>query len=314
MGHEEQPLFVLVGLTSSGKKKVGIETARLLNAEILSLDSMKVYRGMDIGTAKPSPHDRSRAVFHMLDLVEPDESFSVGRFLETAKAKVGEVHGRERRVLFLGGTAFYLKCLLNGLFDGPPADPAYREELLAFEAERGSLTLHGLLRGADPESAGEIHPNDTKRVIRALEVIQATGRRFSWHKANRTERIIANPLVLAGLRWDLSELEKRIRHRTAAMIRRGLKEEVSRIVEGPGFGPESGKAIGYVEMIQHLNGDLTLDEAEETINRSTLRFVKKQETWYRRFPEIRWFDLGSESQPEEVASEVARYFMGTGGV
>lgn len=308
MGEGERTLYVLVGLTSSGKKKVGIETARLLDAEILSLDSMKVYRGMDIGTAKPSARDRSRAAFHLLDLVEPAESFSVGRFLEMARSSVAALHDRGREVLFLGGTAFYLNCLLHGIFSGPPADPAYREELLALVREKGAAGLHGLLRGADPDSAEKIHPNDTKRVIRALEVIQATGKPFSWHKLHRTRRIIENPIVLAGLSWPPQDLEKRIRARTAAMIGKGLVEEVRRIRQAGGFGPESGKAIGYAEIIRHLEGVLSIEEAEEAINRNTLKFVKKQETWYRRFPGLRWFNLTPESDPVAVAAEVARYF------
>jgi tRNA dimethylallyltransferase len=305
---EAKTVFVLTGLTSSGKKKVGVEVAAHIDAEIISLDSMKVYRGMDIGTAKPGGGDRSRAVFHMLDLVDPSDSFSAGKFLEIARELVEDIHCRGRRVLFLGGTAFYLNSLLNGLFAQPASDPAVREGLMHEARERGTAYLHGRLRGADPSSADDIHPNDLKRIVRALEVIQTTGKPLSWLKEHRTVRIIPNPARTAALRWPATVLEKRIRDRTTKMIAQGLVDEVRGILEGGGFGPESSKAIGYREIIAHLEGSITLDEAAEAISRNTLRFVKKQETWYRRFDSIRWFELQSAGDLPRVVEEMARYF------
>lgn len=306
-------LFNLVGLTACGKKKIGIAIAESINAEIISLDSMKVYRGMDIGTAKPTEEDRSRAVFHMLDILDPKESFSVGAFLETARAQVERIQGRGKEVLFLGGTAFYLNCLLNGLFTAPDSDPLIRDELLREARAMGTAHLHGRLRGADPHSAEKIHKNDIKRLVRALEVIRVTGRPLSWLKRHRTTRIIDNPTRTVGLRWPLAMLEERIRKRTARMFARGLVDEVRAILDGPGFGPESGKAIGYREILSHIEGDLTRREAEEEINRNSLKFVKKQETWYRRFPEIRWFELRSTDDAGRVAEEAAAYFLGESG-
>jgi len=306
-------LFNLVGLTACGKKKIGIAIAERIGAEIISLDSMKVYRGMDIGTAKPSAADRANAVFHMLDILDPRESFSVGSFLETARGHVESIHGRGKEVLFLGGTAFYLNCLLNGLFTVPESDPAIREELIGEARERGTAHLHGRLRGADPASADKIHKNDTKRLVRALEVIRVTGKPLSWLKEHRTVRIIDNPSRTVGLRWPQTMLEKRIRTRTARMLDKGLVDEVNAILKRSGFGPESGKAIGYREIISHINGDITRAEAEEEINRNSLKFVKKQETWYRRFPEIRWFELSKADDAARVADEAAAYFSGETG-
>ncbi len=303
-------LFNIVGLTSCGKKKIGIRIAEIIDAEIISLDSMKVYRGMNIGTAKPSAEDRAKARFYMLDILNPHESFSVGSFLEAAREHVTRIHGRGKEVLFLGGTAFYLNCLLNGLFTAPESDPLIREELLREARERGTAHLHGRLRGADPASANDIHQNDIKRLVRALEVIQVTGKPLSWLKRHRTTRIIDFPARTAGLRWPRPLLEKRIRKRTALMFDKGLVDEVRAILDGSGFGPESGKAIGYREVIAHIQGELTRAEAEDEINRNTLKFVKKQEVWYRRFPEIRWFELRSADDAERVASEAASYFSG----
>lgn len=306
-------LFTLVGLTACGKKKVGIAIADRIGAEIISLDSMKVYRGMDVGTAKPSPENRAKARFHMLDILDPHESFSVGSFLEEARDHIGRIHGRGCEVLFLGGTAFYLNCLLNGLFNAPQSDPLIREELIEEARQMGTAHLHGRLRGADPESAAVIHPNDIKRLVRALEVIRVTGKPLSWLKQNRTTRVIDNPIRTVGLRWPQHLLEERIRKRTAKMFDKGLVDEVRAILEGTGFGPESSKAIGYRETIAHIEGTLTRDEAEEEINKNTLKFVKKQETWYRRFPEIRWFELHSANDTERVVGEAAVYFSEGGG-
>ena len=310
MGAGSRPVFVLAGLTASGKKKVGIETASIVDAEIISLDSMKVYRGMDIGTAKPSAGDRSRIKFHMLDMIDPDESFSVGRFLEKARDEINEIHARNRRVLFLGGTAFYLNCLLNGIFSEPPdTDDSYRKELIDLSHAGGADALHEKLRRLDPESAGEIHPHDLKRIVRALEVIHTAGKPLSWLKKNRTERIVANPTVLAGLRRPSEDLEGRIKARTSKMIAAGLVDEVNGIREGGGFGIESAKAIGYREIISHLDGELTLAEAEKAINRNTLRFVKKQKTWYKRFPAVHWFEMKSPADVKKVSAAIARYFL-----
>jgi len=309
VSREGETVFCLAGLTASGKKRVGVAVSSLIGCEIISLDSMKVYRGMDIGTAKPGPEDRTRVPFHMIDIVDPDASFSAGRFLERAAGLVEEIHARRRKVLFLGGTAFYLHCLVEGLFTAPPPSPALREELLAEARERGAVYLHGRLRGADPASAAKIHPGDVKRIVRALEVIQLTGRPLSWLKAHRTVRLVSNPVKIAGLRRPADLLAERIRTRTARMIREGLVEEVRGIREGCGFGPEAARAIGYREIIAHLEGKITLDEAEEAINRNTLCFVKKQETWYRRFSRIRWFGVGPRSDVDRVAGKIARYFL-----
>jgi tRNA dimethylallyltransferase len=312
-GRSSRPaVFSLVGSTASGKKTVGVAVARLIDAEIISLDSMKVYRGMDIGTAKPSPRDREQAAIHMLDLIDPSESFSVGEFLSKARDLVEQIHGRGRRVLFLGGTAFYLNCLINGLFDVPVSDPALRVSLQAEAEEKGTLYLHGRLRGADPDSAAAIHPHDLKRIVRALEVIQTTGAPMSRLKRDHTVRVVKNRIVPAGLRWPAEITSARVRARTKRMIDLGLVEEVRRILEGSGFGPEAGKAIGYREIVGFLHGRHSLSDASEAINRHSLRFVRKQATWYRRFEEIRWFEPQSANDLSVIVDGMAGYFRESG--
>lgn len=303
-----EPILVLVGLTASGKKKLGLRVAERVGAEIISLDSMKIYRGMDIGSAKPSPEDRAKVPFHLLDLLDPGETFSVGQFLSLAAEKVEEIRARGRRVIFLGGTAFYLNCLLNGLIEGVDNDPALRRRLIEWAEREGPEVLHGQLREKDSETADKIHSRDIKRIVRALEVIQITGQTLSWMKENRTRAFIKGPFLVAGIRRDPDRLKDRIAIRTRRMIEQGFVEEVARISSSGGFGPESGKAIGYRQILEYIEGRTNLEEAVEQINTATWRFSRKQMTWYKRFPQIRWFDVEEGDDLEEKAVSVSRYF------
>lgn len=303
-----QTANVLVGLTASGKKSVGVRVAENLDAEIISLDSIKIYKGLDIGSAKPSKEDRERVRFHLLDILEPAESYSVGQFLEAASTCMKEIHARGKRVLFLGGTAFYLNCLLNGLIEGTGNDPEIRRNLLEQADAEGPEALHRILEKEDPPSAETIHPRDTKRIVRALEVIRISGKPLSWLKEHKTTRFIEGPFRVAGLQRSREDLKARIISRAEKMIAKGLVEEVRSLLEGPGFGPESGKAIGYKEIIAHLQGELSLEEAAQKINTATWRFAKRQMTWYKRFDEIQWFEIRENDTLERIVEEVTRYF------
>ena len=299
---------VLVGLTASGKKTVGIRLALRMGAEIISLDSMKVYRGMDIGTAKPGPEERKQVPFHLLDLLEPCETFSAGRFLDESARAVESIEARGLRPLFLGGTALYLNVLLKGLVPDAGPDPALREELLDRAAREGPLALHRELSKQDPEAAEKLHPNDVKRVVRALELIRSRGMTLSRIHEERTRRVLDGPFKIAGLRRSWDDMEARIAVRTKRMLKNGLLEEVQRILDGPGFGPETGRAIGYREVLDFLAGSCTIGEAEQRINTATRRLAKKQWTWFKRFDEIRWFDLAPETDPDEVVARMLHYF------
>ncbi|MFH1998132.1 MAG: tRNA (adenosine(37)-N6)-dimethylallyltransferase MiaA [Planctomycetota bacterium] len=304
-----QPVYVLVGLTASGKKRVGIRVAKAIDAEIISLDSIKIYRGMDIGSAKPSMEDREKIRFHLIDILDPSQSFSVGQFLEAAAQCMKEIQGRGRKVLFLGGTAFYLNCLMNGLIEGVGHDPEIRRYLLEHADKEGPESLHRILQNEDPPSASSIHPRDTKRIVRALEVIRLSCRPLSWLKENQTKRFINGPFRVAGLQRTREDLKARIISRAEKMIEKGLVEEVRHLLETTGFGPESGKAIGYKEIIAHLKGELSLDEAAQKINTATWRFAKRQMTWYKRFNEIRWFEVRVREELDQVADAVSAYYL-----
>ncbi len=306
----DHPIYVLVGLTASGKKNVGIQVAEFLDAEVVSLDSMKIYRGMDIGSAKPSPADRARIPFHMLDIIDPQGSFSVGRFLSLARDVVEGIRARSRKVLFLGGTAFYLNCLVNGLIENIEEDLEARDKLMARVEKEGPDVLHSELNEIDPESSQLIHPNDTKRIVRALEVFVSTGHTLSWLKKHRTRRVISGPFRIAGLKWPNENLRDRIARRTEKMIKKGLVEEVREIMDGSGFGTESGRAIGYLQIIKHLDGEMSLDEAVEAINTATWRLARKQMTWYKRFEQIKWFEPAKTADEQDTARAVAAYFSG----
>ncbi len=291
----EQAL-ILTGPTGSGKSRLALEVAERLGAEIVSMDSMALYRGMDIGTAKPSRADRVRVPHHLLDVLDPWESASVAWWLDRAAECCRDIVGRGRRPLFVGGTPLYLKALLCGLFDGPPADEAVRRHL-AQEADRaGRQSLHDRLARVDPVSAGRLHPHDLRRVIRALEVWELTGRPISaWQTQWRVEGGESNlpPSTLHPPRclWlDLPRdiLYRRIDARVEAMIAEGLVEEVRalRRLERP-LSREAAQALGYKEMFDHLDGRIGLEETVRLIQRRSRNLAKRQVTWFRHLPECR---------------------------
>jgi len=297
-----QRLWFLVGPTASGKTAVGVEVAERVGAEILSLDSMAIYRGMDIGTAKPSPEDRARVPHHLTDLAEPHEAFSTGRYLEAAEQAIRDVVGRGKIPLFVGGTALYLKGLTEGFFDGPPANWELRNRLIAEAADHGSAALHDRLRAVDPAAAARIHPNDLRRIVRALEVRETTGRPIS---ALQTQFGSPSPryeCALAGIRRNRAELYARINRRVDAMFEAGLVEEVRALLHRSGaISHAASQFVGYKEVIASLRGECTLNEAREKIKARTRRFAKRQLTWFRKFPQIRWIDAGPHSPVDELA-------------
>jgi tRNA dimethylallyltransferase len=294
----ERPLVVLLGPTASGKTGLALEAAAASGASILSMDSMLVYRGMDVGTAKPTPQERARVPHHLIDLVGPEERYDVQRYLADFGEADATVAAEGGRALVVGGTGFYLQALVHGVFDGPPVDADVRARLEARAEAEGSPALHAELSGVDAASADRIHPNDRKRVVRALEVWEQTGRPLSdwqtewgWTGEERPGR----PRRLIGLRRPEADLDARIGARTRAMLDAGWVEEARRIRDGSGFGPTAIQALGYREALAVADGQLTRDEAEERIAQRTRRFARKQGTWLRRFPEIEWVDAKAPS-------------------
>ncbi|MFO0980352.1 MAG: tRNA (adenosine(37)-N6)-dimethylallyltransferase MiaA [Planctomycetota bacterium] len=299
-------LFVLTGPTAAGKKRVAVEIAAALGAEIVSLDSMKVYRGMDVGTDKWPP---ALAVpVHLVDQVDANQPFSLGRYLHAAARVVGELRGRGREALFVGGTGLYLKGLVHGLFAGPAANPELRARLHQEIAALGLRSLFERLRECDPDAAARLNANDARRIVRALEVHELTGQPISVLWRTHTRRAIDGQLTVVGLRYERAFLRERIEARVEAMFAGGLVDECARIRAGVGFCAETASAIGYREALACLAGELTLAQAIAAAKLSTWQFARRQETWFRQFPEIRWVAVGRSSRPEEIVSQAIAHY------
>ncbi len=286
----------LTGPTASGKTALAVALARKIGAEILSLDSMAVYRGMDIGTAKPTTTERAAVPHHLVDVVEPNEDFSVAEYLELARRTAEEVLSRGKTPLFVGGTPLYMKALLRGIFDGPPADPALRAQLLA-EAEhamtRGDIDfLHRRLAESDPATAARLHPNDTKRLVRALEVFLLTGRPISAFQTQFSEPHEETATVWT-LDWPREELHRRINARVDAMFAAGLVTEVETLTAKYGtLSFTARQAVGYREVIAMLESretdtPISLAETVEEVKAHTRQLARRQCTWFRSLPECR---------------------------
>ncbi len=301
-------MILILGVTASGKGRLAFDLAESLGAEIISIDSMKVYRRMDIGTAKPPKEVRQRIKYHLIDIVEPSESFSVGAFLEAAMSAIEQIKSRNKPVIAVGGTALYIKALLYGLFEGPGTDERIRAELKERAQAEGLIELHRQLEKIDPVAAERIHPNDSKRIIRALEVYALTGKPISnlqqqWNKRN-TQYAIRNTVnnwTIIGLRREKTEESKRINSRVKKMIAAGFVDEVkSLLAEEKPLSKQARCAIGYAEIIEYMNGQITLEEATELIKKNTRRLAKNQRTWFKTFKSVHWLDIEPDEPPEKI--------------
>jgi tRNA dimethylallyltransferase len=287
--------ILILGVTASGKGRLAFDLAKVLGGEILSVDSMKVYRRMDIGTAKPPPANRQQIPYHMIDILEPSEAFSAGQFLERAISVVGQIHARGRPVVAVGGTALYIKAMLYGLFDGPPADASIRLELHRRAQAEGLQSLYLELSQVDPEAAGRIHGNDAKRIVRALEVFRLTGTPISGLQTQFSEDDPQHGWAIVGLRRDRTEESHRINLRVKRMVDQGLVEEVKGLLaEAKPLSDQARSAIGYAEIISHLAGQLSLESAVEQVKKNTRRLAKGQRTWFKTFKAVHWLDIPSE--------------------
>lgn len=299
-----QRAVYLTGPTASGKTAVGVALARRLGAEIVAMDSMTLYRGMDIGTAKPTAEERQGIPHHLLDVLDPSESASVADYLGWAAEAALGVERRGRRVLFVGGTALYLKALLRGLFQGPGADPAVRQALEDEAGRLGDRALHARLAAADPRTAARLHPNDRRRVIRALEVIAATGQPLSVLQTEH-DRPAPESVRVFALDRPRGELHERIDGRVVQMFGAGLVAEVEALMRAPeGIGPVPGQGVGYREVLEHLAGRLALGEAIVRVQARTRQFAKRQATWFRGLAEVRGWPVGADEPAEGVAARL----------
>ncbi|MFO8015300.1 MAG: tRNA (adenosine(37)-N6)-dimethylallyltransferase MiaA [Phycisphaerae bacterium] len=299
------PILVITGPTASGKERLALAVAERLDGEIISADSMKVYRGLDVGTAKPSPEDRRRVPHHAIDVADPDETFSAARWLELADAAVADVRACGKVTVVSGGTPFYLKALLEGLFEGPDADPALRRRLRDEAEERGSAHLHARLARVDPEAAGRIHPNDLRRIVRALEVHEKTGRPISDLQRQWGERRPEYRPLLVALRRSRDDLTRRITDRARRMLDGGLVEEVRTLLDRWGHlakGPS--QALGYAEVLAYLRGDLAEDDLLDAVVAHTRQFARRQTSWLRRFEGVTWLSADPDTPTAALADRV----------
>jgi len=302
---ERPELICIVGPTASGKSAVAVELAKKLDAEIVSADSMQVYRYMDIGTAKPSTHEMEDIPHHMINVVNPDEDFTVSHYREMAGAVINDIFKRGKRIIIAGGTGLYIRALTKGLVDTPEADQNLREELKREAEEREPLYLHKKLEQVDPHAAAEIHPNNQVRIIRALEVAILSGRKISdYQRAHRFSENAYSYLML-GIDVDRGSLYKRIENRVDAMIERGLEREV-RVLLDKGYSRDLKplRGVGYKEMCAHIIDGISLERAMELIKRDSRRYAKRQFTWFRK-EEVQWLKKDSfthKDMPEKILS------------
>ncbi|MFA5553404.1 MAG: tRNA (adenosine(37)-N6)-dimethylallyltransferase MiaA [Phycisphaerae bacterium] len=302
--------ILILGVTASGKGKLALELAKALNGEIISVDSMKVYRRMDIGTAKPSKENQKQIKYHLIDVVEPSEEFSVGRFLEMAEQAVGDITANGKIPVAVGGTALYIKAFLYGLFDGPGSDEKIRAQLQRQAQEEGLEQLHRQLEKIDPAAAMNIHPNDAKRIVRALEVYKITGKPISSLQKQFDSDKPRDNWIIIGLRREKEQESKRMNARVKKMVELGLVNEVESLLkENKPLSKQARCAIGYAEIIEHLKGKTTLDEAVELIKKNTRKFAKSQRTWFKTFKNVNWLDVEAGQTVDEVFESVSRIII-----
>ncbi len=295
-------LLVVIGPTASGKSAVALELARRVGAEILCVDSMTVYRGMDIGTAKPTPQEQREVRHHLLDIIDPDSEFTVARFVEMADAAIADAKRRGVPLVATGGTPLYYKALFHGLFDGPPANWELRQKI----AQMGNEQMHARLREVDPSAAERIHLNDTKRLIRALEVYELTGRPISSYQTEWSSGELRHEATFVGLNWEKPLLNRRINARVLAMIEQGWVDEVRGLLERyPVLSQTASKATGYAQLIDYVRGNTSLDRAVEQIKIATRQLAQKQMKWFRRFENVRW--LTADRTPAAIVDEILQF-------
>jgi tRNA dimethylallyltransferase len=302
---EVRDCWYLTGPTASGKSAVALELAELLNAEIISLDSMAIYRGMEIGTAKPTPAEQARVRHHLLDVVDPSEEYSLAQYVAAAYEAVAKIAARGRTALFVGGTPLYLKSLLRGIFVGPPADWVLRRELRAVAEREGNEALHAQLAAVDTLSAQRLHPRDTRRVIRALEVWRKTGQSITALQQQFDQARPADACRVFVLDLARDELVRRIDARVDAMFAAGLVEEVRGLLARFGtLGRTASQAVGYREVVDHLQGRADLPETVERVKLRTRQFAKRQMTWFRSLSECRFVACSASDSPAQIAGRI----------
>lgn len=301
------PLLAIVGPTASGKSQLGVELALRMGGEIISGDSMQVYRKMNIGTAKLKPEEMKGVPHHLIDIRNPDEPFSVADFQQLATQRIAEIAGRHKLPMLVGGTGLYIQAVLDPYeFQGQKDAGPIREELLSLAKTKGNQYLFEQLQKIDPESARKIHVNDLKRLIRALEYYRLNGKRISEKRAVKDNPYTSGyHLTLLGLSPERTHLYERINRRVDSMMEEGLVDEVKTLLE-EGYSPKMPalQGLGYKQIIGSLQGEYNLQEATDLIKRDTRRFAKRQLTWFRRDPRIHWLDPEKYRDTSQLLLEI----------
>jgi tRNA dimethylallyltransferase len=302
-------LIAVVGPTASGKSALGIALAREHGGEIVSCDSLQVYRGFDVGSAKPSPADRREIAHHLIDVVEPEEHFSAADYARQARAAIAAIHRRGRLPLVVGGTGLYLRALLEGLFEGPARDEALRPRLAGLAERFGIVRLHRLLGRVDRDAADRIHPHDPVRIVRALEVFFLTGRPISSHHKAAAAGPCSYDAFIIGLAPSRAALRIAVARRAGEMWERGLLDEVRRLLGRPlGEKLRPLGAIGYRQAVQVVRGTLSNEQAQADLVQETMSYAKRQMTWFRRQTPAAWFD-----GPEAALAAARSWLLSRGG-
>lgn len=311
-----EPVIVIVGPTASGKTKLSIELAKRINGSIVSADSMQIYRYMDIGTAKPDKTEMSGIRHYMIDEVDPDENFSVARYRECALGCISRILAEGKHPIVAGGTGLYINSLIYNInFSETICDEELRESLRREAEEKGNRAIYERLMAIDPEAAARIHENDTKRIIRAIEVYEHTRKTISEHVKESRQEPPPYRYVVFGLEWDREKLYSRIERRVDKMLEAGLVEEVRRLKEmGYDRGGTAMQGIGYKEILEFLDGRVSYDETVYILKRDTRHYAKRQMTWFRRIEGINWLKVDESSDFEKLSEKIILDCIATYGI
>lgn len=306
MGGRNKPLIVvIVGPTAVGKSEIGITLAQQFDGEIISGDSMQIYRGLDIGTAKVSPKERRIVPHHLIDLLNPSESYSAAAFKEDAKRLILELTSRGKLPFIVGGTGFYIRGLTRDLdFHETPQNPTYRKQLEAEAKKYGPRYLHDQLKKYDPKTAAKIHPNNVKKMIRTLEIFKETNHHRDFEAQQEKES--PYEVVMIGLTMVREKLYQRINERVDQMVAKGLIAEAKMLYDNYPATAQAAQAIGYKEFFPYFRGEISKEKAIDTVKRNSRRYAKRQLTWFRNKENVEWFDISQEKQKkiQEMISRI----------
>lgn len=297
--------WFLTGPTASGKTATSLALAVRLNAEIISMDSMAVYRGLDIGTAKPNVEEQQQVPHHLIDIIEPEDEFSLADYIDHAGKAAAQIFSTGKEVLFVGGTPLYLKGLLRGIFEGPPADWDYRKQLTTAATNEAADYLHQQVAKVDPRSAEKLHPNDHRRLIRALEVYRLTGTPISVWQQQFEVATPPEQCRVFQLDWPRDQLKQRINQRVDQMLAVGWIEEVETLLaSGKQLGRTAQQAVGYCEILQYFKGTLDYESLAERIKIRTHQFAKRQQTWFKSLSECRPIPMSAATSVSPLSEQI----------